>query len=183
MTPEHLSKIQEAVRRLQETWRVHKPTDSPGLGGDKGKGSTFLHPACQRSTRLLDKPPGSYQYKLQPMPHGANLRVCGIALQGHDGFSFQTWSLATSSTWDHASFSQRKSLACTPTSRTTEAWQRVKKCWKVLRTCQVPPTDDVVSLAKLVLELNSFTCKTQHCLQIWGTAMGTPWHQVMPTCS
>ena len=48
-------------------------------------------------------------------------------------------------------------------------------CEQVLqgRACQVPPTPDIISLAKLVLELNSFTYNKQHHLQICGTAMGT----------
>ena len=48
-------------------------------------------------------------------------------------------------------------------------------CEQVLqgRACQVPPTADIISFAKLVLELNSFTYNKQHYLQICGTALGT----------
>ena len=36
-----------------------------------------------------------------------------------------------------------------------------------------PPTSNIISLAKLVLELNAFQYHDKHYLQIHGTAMGT----------
>ena len=41
------------------------------------------------------------------------------------------------------------------------------------RTDKHPPTEDIVRLAKLVLELNSFKYEEKHYLQVCGTAMGT----------
>ena len=41
------------------------------------------------------------------------------------------------------------------------------------RPNQVPLTDDIILLARLVLELNAFTYENQHYLQVCGTAMGT----------
>ena len=111
------------------------------------------------------------------MPHGANKRVCGPLVSALPSFIRDTkdflFKLEFLPPLPPGAVLSTMDVVGLYTNILNDVG--LTACEQVLQgcACQVPPTADIISLAQLVLELNSFTYNKQHYLQFCGTAMGT----------
>ena len=177
-TPDHQSKIRAVVRSLQDKGSINQRT-AQDLVETKVKAAHFyILPKIHKS---LDNPPGRPIVSSNQCPTERISPIVDLHLK-------PLVSALPSYIRDTKDFLFKlESLLPLPPGAILFTMDVVglytniphdgglTACEQVLqgRACQVPPTADIISLAKLVLELNSFTSNKQHYLQICGTAMGT----------